>query len=68
MELLTPRTAPVIAVAAGAAGWLPTGNGVTIREFRADRPFIFVIMDSQTRGILFLGRVTDPRGDTVSNA
>ncbi|MCW5803183.1 MAG: serpin family protein [Deltaproteobacteria bacterium] len=30
-------------------------------EFRADRPFAFFIYDHVTHGILFLGRVTDPR-------
>jgi len=48
-------------VAAGMAGWLPYSNGVPIREFRADHPFIFIIMDSRTRAILFIGRVMDPR-------
>jgi serpin B len=31
-------------------------------EVRVDRPFIFVIHDSQTGTILFVGRVVDPRG------
>lgn len=30
--------------------------------FRADRPFVFMIRDGETGTILFLGRVTDPRG------
>jgi serpin B len=29
--------------------------------FRADHPFLFMIRDTQTGGILFLGRVEDPR-------
>jgi serine protease inhibitor len=29
-------------------------------EFRADRPFIFMITDTETDTILFLGQVTDP--------
>ena len=29
--------------------------------FRADHPFVFAIIDRQTRGVLFLGRLVDPR-------
>jgi serpin B len=31
-------------------------------EFVADRPFLLLIRDRQTGGMLFLGRVVDPRG------
>jgi serpin B len=29
--------------------------------FRADRPFLFAIVDEQSRSVLFMGRVEDPR-------
>ncbi|MCC6792447.1 MAG: serpin family protein, partial [Thermomicrobiales bacterium] len=35
-------------------------------EVRIDRPFIFVIRDSQTGTVLFLGRVMDPSAGAVS--
>ena len=30
-------------------------------EFRADRPFLFMLRDRETGAILFVGRVLDPR-------
>jgi len=30
------------------------------REFKADRPFVFVLRDLRTGSILFLGRLADP--------
>jgi serpin B len=42
-----------------AAGSAPPKKNV---EFKADRPFLFVIRDLPTRTTLFMGRVLDPRG------
>ena len=32
------------------------------KVFRADRPFLFVIRDTKTESVLFLGRVANPKG------
>jgi serine protease inhibitor len=41
------------------------GNTPPPKEFRADRPFLFLIQHEPTGAILFLGRVTDPTSDTA---
>ncbi len=63
-------------VAVAITDWIPIGSdGGGDGEipppppvFRADHPFIFLITDTRTRGILFLGRVMDPREGTPSDA
>ena len=44
---------------AATGGSVAASHGPTITF---DRPFLFVIRDRVTGAILFLGRVTDPRG------
>lgn len=46
--------ATAVVMKAGSARPAPTST------FRADHPFIFLIQDSQTGNILFIGRLTDP--------
>jgi len=48
--------ATAVAITAGAAPHAPPPP----KQFRADHPFIFVIRDSSTGSILFLGRVVQP--------
>lgn len=31
-------------------------------EFRVERPFLFLICDTESRTVFFMGRVVDPRG------
>jgi serpin B len=46
--------------AAATAVVMKPGNGHEHPVFRADHPFMFVIRDRQTGGILFMGRVVNP--------
>ena len=51
---------------AAAATAVPVSRGfaeVTIPVFRADHPFIFMILDSENGNILFMGRVMNPVGE-----
>ncbi|HZE96701.1 MAG TPA: serpin family protein [Planctomycetota bacterium] len=52
----TEAAAVTVPMAAGSA---PPKKNV---EFKADRPFLFVIRDLPTETTLFMGRVADPRG------
>ncbi|MHA1147939.1 MAG: serpin family protein [Promethearchaeota archaeon] len=42
---------------------LPKGMPIhkEIPEFKADHPFMFMIQDSQTKSILFIGRISNPK-------
>jgi serpin B len=60
-------------VAIALTHWIPIGADDGLDPppppvFRADHPFVFLIIDTRTRGILFIGRVTDPREDAPSAA
>lgn len=52
----TEAAAVTVPMAAGSA---PPKKNV---EFKADRPFLFVIRDLPTKTTIFMGRVADPRG------
>lgn len=47
--------------AAAASGVLIQSRMYFRQEFRANRAFIFLIMDQRTGAVLFIGRVVDPR-------
>lgn len=63
-------------VAVALTDWIPIGcdgdvEGTPLPPppvFRADHPFVFIVIDTRTREILFVGRVTDPREDAPSGA
>ena len=46
--------------AAATAVIMPMDIAMPSNVFRADHPFIFIIQDTETGNILFLGRVVDP--------
>lgn len=46
--------------AAATAISIPTAEDVQAKEFVADHPFIFLILDNDSGSLLFMGRVADP--------
>ena len=54
------EAAAATAVAVRLAAELPRPEEPV--EFRADHPFMFLIRDSRTQAVLFLGRLVNPKG------
>ena len=50
------------AAAATAVILVKTAAVISDKEVKVDHPFIFLIRDTQTQSVLFLGRVVDPSG------
>ncbi len=57
--------ATAVVVESDGAAFNP--NATPIAEFRADRPFVFILRDVKTGAILFIGRVSDPSSGFVGN-
>jgi serpin B len=48
--------------AAVSSAAMEVEGAVELVHFAIDRPFVFIIRDTDTGAILFIGRVVDPRG------
>lgn len=51
-----------VAAAVTAVSMAKSGMPQEPLSFKVDRPFLFLLVDNETGTILFLGRVSDPRG------